>query len=137
MPQKAHFFFFWETKPHFRGQKTPSAPGPNIRGKALMDMWDPTVAPLYSFIIQSWPLEVTSTSNEHLIHSNLETGNTPAISFYKWSDFNWIKRLAQGGGSQTNAGFFHYIMMPLKQAIKTNNLKPLKTAGRIFVTMSS
>ena len=71
-------FFFFLDKPNPISEIL-SAPGPNIRGKALRDVWDPTIAPLYSFTVHSWSLEVTSTSKEHLIHSNLQTANALAV----------------------------------------------------------
>lgn len=47
-----YYFFFFLDKPNPISEIL-SAPGPNIRGKALRDVWDPTIAPLYSFTVHS------------------------------------------------------------------------------------
>lgn len=53
MAQKINdFFFFFFDKPNPISEIL-SAPGPNIRGKALTDVWDPTIAPVYSFTVHS------------------------------------------------------------------------------------
>ena len=49
-----YYFFFFLDKPNPISEIL-SAPGPNIRGKALRDVWDPTIAPLYSFTVHRDP----------------------------------------------------------------------------------
>lgn len=54
MAQKINdYFLFDKSNPISKIKKILSAPGPNIRGKALTDVWDPTITPLYSFTIHS------------------------------------------------------------------------------------
>lgn len=53
MAQKINDFFFDKSNPISEIKKILSASGPNIRGKALTDVWDPTIAPLYSFTVHS------------------------------------------------------------------------------------